>query len=502
MSKEKLDNLLEDLISKNKMRFYGRRYDPREKFPSLNKDDGFITPENILTEFQESINHASEGNKQIGRFLSKSIVEDPNFGYVDFQFPNPESVAHYRRQQGPDQAYISFDPSAHMRSSDRKLDDFLHTFNHEGTHAFEASANGPHHKNSLPKYLASLEAKGKGDNIRKYLMDARKIVADPRFLSYDDDYFHNNQEEVFKKDVANINNGQQVFTFSEASPIVQKYENLTQRPHPYSNLFDEFSTHIMTNLIEPGSKKRWMPNKNAFTNKVFEKKLYDLQNRLKPFWEAEPAYNDALNLFNNSVKNYKERKKIIAQQKEAKLQKKANNRNYEDEQEKHVIPRSIFDPLGSNMEAQESRGQTSQSPSQFGQQSSLQQNLPWLNQQDYSLLGPENYNSLAQRSVISQQNPIRQVPQHAPQMINQQISQEGPFLSRAPNSNQNHLLPYQRYAAGGSISSNYDPYLNTGSTSSGLGSLTDYFNHRYAGGGSIGLGSMGRTFGLYPKIIS
>jgi hypothetical protein len=85
--------------------------------------------------------------------------------------------------------------------------------------------------------------------------------------------------------------------------------------------------------------------------------------------------------------------------------------------------------------------------SQFGQQEVQQRNLNRLNQQDYSLLGPQNYNALAQRSAIPQQNQQQELRQKQEEDIHGNLF---------PNQQQDH-----HFATGGSVSNSYDPYLNT-----------------------------------------
>ena len=112
-------------------------------------------------------------------------------------------------------------------------------------------------------------------------------------------------------------------------------------------------------------------------------------------------------------------------------------------------------------------GQPSSQPgnqfSQFGQQPAQQQNL--LNAQQ-QLLYDQYMNDLSAfdySPILSPRSWLRQ-----------RSLQEAP-LERYEESKHNHAS----------------------SISSGLGSIYDYINHRFADGGRVGLGSMGRFFGIF-----
>ena len=141
--------------------------------------------------------------------------------------------------------------------------------------------------------------------------------------------------------------------------------------------------------------------------------------------------------------------------------------------------------------------------SKQGKQSIFQGNVndyPYI-EQDLSQSAVLPISPKTQKILNTIEERSRNIDQKKQQWQSDRPQSRGPIIGHRDEYGNVVYKPEERksYATGGSVSSNYDPYLNTGSASSGLGSLYDYINYRYARGGGVGLGSMGRFFGIYPS---
>jgi hypothetical protein len=116
------------------------------------------------------------------------------------------------------------------------------------------------------------------------------------------------------------------------------------------------------------------------------------------------------------------------------------------------------------------------------------------NQSNFNFSNP--LNAQQQNSLGQHFQPTTQFKQQAARQQNQHQHQRQNRFERAQSRNRSNRRQEETKQEEDQYG---NPLATGGSVSSGLGSLYDYIHHRYAGGGGVGLGSMGRFFGIYPS---